>query len=456
VIETDAAEPPALLDDRYLLGDELGTGVSSAVFRAHDLQLERDVAIKVFFGRASLPTASEREAKLVASLTHHSLVTLLDVGTDRGPNGTVDLYLVMELVDGRNLADWIASGPFAARQVAFFGFDLAEALEYVHEQGIAHRNVKPGNILLADEGEGRYRARLGDFGFATEVGTGAAPGTSRIGTAAYLSPEQASGGEATRESDVYALGLCLIEALTGQVVFPGSSEESIAARLHRDPVLPDDVSPGLATVLRAMTARDPAARPTPTGVAISLRRFLAGDFGRHRRPKPSTVERSVEEERLAALHRYDLLDTPPEGAFDRITALAARSLEMPVSTVSIVDRDRIWFKSHHGLDAEEIGRDPGLCASVVATGKPLYVPDARADPTTAGNPLIAGDLGLQFYAGVPLLSADGHPLGALSVADYRPRTLTPDQLTLLDELGALITHEMEMRLAVRRAVLQHD
>jgi len=115
------------------------------------------------------------------------------------------------------------------------------------------------------------------------------------------------------------------------------------------------------------------------------------------------LPQSEEAERLAAVRRYDVLDTPPDGAFDRVTRLAACHFKVPISIVSIVDHDRIWFKSHHGVEASEIPRSPGLCASAILDNKPWVVTDAKVDPRTLVNPLVAGDFGLRFYAGVPLL-----------------------------------------------------
>lgn len=114
-----------------------------------------------------------------------------------------------------------------------------------------------------------------------------------------------------------------------------------------------------------------------------------------------TVIPKNEEERIAAVRRCQILDTPPDGSFDRITALAARLLHAPISTITIVDSDRIWFKSKHGIDAEQIGRDPGLCASAVCHEDTWVVSDAASDPQTLENPLVRGDLGLRFYVGAP-------------------------------------------------------
>ena len=131
-----------------------------------------------------------------------------------------------------------------------------------------------------------------------------------------------------------------------------------------------------------------------------------------------------EAERLAAVRRYDILDTPPDGAFDRITRIAARLFEVPISVVSIVDTDRIWFKSHHGLDVSEIPRSPGLCASAILDAKPWVLTDASVDPRSLTNPLVAGEFGLRFYAGVPLRTPDGFTLGTLCVIDQTPRPIT--------------------------------
>lgn len=177
---------------------------------------------------------------------------------------------------------------------------------------------------------------------------------------------------------------------------------------------------------------------------------------------PSTNLTSQDEaERLAAVRRYDVLDTPPDGAFERITALAARLFGVPISIVSIVDTDRIWFKSHHGLDIEEIGREPGLCASAILQSKPWLVTDARADPRALANPLVAGELGLRFYAGVPLTTHDGHNLGTLCVIDNQPREMSDGELETLRDLATLVMDELELRLSARRTVsleaeLRHD
>jgi GAF domain-containing protein len=158
-----------------------------------------------------------------------------------------------------------------------------------------------------------------------------------------------------------------------------------------------------------------------------------------------------EQERLAAVRRYEVLDTPADGAFDRITRLASVMLDMPISIISVVDHDRIWFKSAEGLDGvDQIDREPGLCASAILADEPWIVEDAKSDPRSLANPLVAGEFGLRFYAGAPLRTQDGYNLGTLCVIDKEPRTLAPKQVQVLDDLAAIVVHELELRLSARR------
>jgi two-component sensor histidine kinase len=163
-----------------------------------------------------------------------------------------------------------------------------------------------------------------------------------------------------------------------------------------------------------------------------------------------------EPERMAAVRRYGILDTPQDGTFDRITALAARRFGVPISIISIVDEDRIWFKSHHGLSVEQTGRDAGLCASAILTTDPHILTDASVDPRSLANPLVAGDFGLRFYAGVPLTTHDGHNLGTLCIIDKEARPIDQTQIEDLKDLAAVVMDQLEMRLAAQRAVSQAE
>ena len=154
--------------------------------------------------------------------------------------------------------------------------------------------------------------------------------------------------------------------------------------------------------------------------------------------------------RLNALQRYQILDTPPDGAFDHLTAVAANLFRVPIAIVSLVDHDRIWFKSHHGLDACEMGREPGLCASAIFSSDVYHVRDAITDVRTLSNPLAAGKFGLRFYAAAPLRTHDGFNLGTFCIMDRKPRELASFEMEMLTKLAALVMDQMELRLAARK------
>ena len=166
---------------------------------------------------------------------------------------------------------------------------------------------------------------------------------------------------------------------------------------------------------------------------------------------PAELIPASEPERLAALRRYEILDTPPDGCFDRLTAIAARHFRVPISIVTLVDHDRIWFKSRQGVPGvAQIDRVPGLCASAILQNDVWTVERADTDPRTLANPLVAGEFGLRFYAGAPLKTRDGHNLGTICVIDREPRAITAEETATLADLASIVVDELELRLAARR------
>jgi GAF domain-containing protein len=159
-----------------------------------------------------------------------------------------------------------------------------------------------------------------------------------------------------------------------------------------------------------------------------------------------------EMERLAELRHYEILDTPPDGAFDRVTELAAAHFRVPVAIISLVDEDRIWFKSHHGLNVNQIDRAPGLCASAILSDELYLVKDAIRDPRTLTNPLVTGELGLRFYAAAPLVTQSGHRLGTVNIIDFTPREIDDDGRRFLQNLASIVMDQMELRLSAREMV----
>jgi PAS domain S-box-containing protein len=174
--------------------------------------------------------------------------------------------------------------------------------------------------------------------------------------------------------------------------------------------------------------------------------------------KPLTTPIPANEtERLAALHRYKILDTPPEAAFDRITTLAARLFDMPTALISLVDESRAWFKSCIGFDAHEVPRDATLCSFAVLTDQPLIIPDAQLDDRFACNPFVQSEPGVRFYAGAPLLSRDGFNLGTLCLLDTQPRdSLSAEQQATLVDLAAMVVDELELRLAAHKVAQSEE
>jgi serine/threonine protein kinase len=272
------------------------------VVLGYDVLLNRDVAIKIFRSGSGTPDDEERfdrEARVLASLSHPNLVTVFDAGIDTNNAHPGGPYLVMEYVAGPTVADVIADGPVDSAQVAVLGAQVAAALDCVHRHGIVHRDVKPGNILLTsafggDEpadaalgsSPGTWNAKLADFGIARVVDS--APLTVQgltVGTATYLSPEQARGEPAGPASDIYSLALVLLELATGQRAFAGVAPEVAFARLDRRPEIPRTIGPGLVALLRAMTTDDPQRRPSAHEVCATLQDGSVWDAKSSRPPR---------------------------------------------------------------------------------------------------------------------------------------------------------------------------
>jgi len=259
-----------LLDGRYRLGDRLGSGAVAEVFRALDERLARPVAIKLFRGDAAEELQRhEAEMRTLAQLDHPNLVTVYDAGDADGQP-----YLVMQLIEGDTLADELRRGPIGPERTARYGAALADALAYVHAQGFVHRDVKPANVLIAADG----RVHLADFGIARLVDSAHVTRTGDVlGTPAYFAPEQVSGGGVGSAADVYALGLMLLECLTGKRAFEGTAMEVAMARMNRDPEIPASLPASWKDLLRAMTAREAVNRLNASAAAEQLRRLAAGE-----------------------------------------------------------------------------------------------------------------------------------------------------------------------------------
>jgi len=253
----------SLIAGRYRLESLIDVGGMGTVYRAQDERLHRPVAVKLV--RTTDERAArrlEREAMLLARLDHPNIVRVYDVGQVEGRT-----YIVTEFVVGHSLQAIGAGGPIPPAEVAEIGRGIAAALDASHHAGIIHRDLKPANILVAETGE----PRLLDYGIAAAAGgSGLTLEGELIGTPRYLSPEQARGEEVGASTDLYSLGLVLLECLTGRPVFAGSMSESLGARLVRDPQIPTEFGPDWADLLGRLTVSAPGRRPEAAEVAEAL------------------------------------------------------------------------------------------------------------------------------------------------------------------------------------------
>ena len=273
----------SVIGGRYRVTSLIGRGGMASVYRAVDQSLPREVAIKLMLPGMADPDEISRhhnEIDTLAALNHYALVTLFDAGTEKTQTAE-RVFLVMEFVDGPNLRQMMTA-PLPSGLVAHLGADIAEAMHYMHGRGIVHRDIKPANILLAhsDLPNRQFHAKLADFGIARLVdGTRLTSTGMIIGSASYLSPEQARGSETAGASDVYSLGLVLLEALTGEEAFPGNAIETIGVRLNNAPTVPETLGEDWAKLLTNMTALDAEHRPLPMEAAVALRELARSHEG---------------------------------------------------------------------------------------------------------------------------------------------------------------------------------
>jgi serine/threonine protein kinase len=273
-----------ILAGRYRLDGLIGSGGAADVHRGFDLRLRRPVAVKIFRPGSGFDTeeAFRSEAVILARLQHPGLVTAFDAGHHDG-----EAFLVMQLIDGRTLKSRIAEGPLTCEAAAAHGAALAEALAHAHEEGIVHRDVKPSNIILDSSGH----PHLTDFGISRLLDATTRTATGALtGTAAYLAPEQVLGRPVGRPADIYALGLVLLESLTGRLEYDGGPLEAAIARLHRRPALPDFLPDGFAALLRDMTSLEESVRPGAADCAQALARLSGANSAD---PATSSVARPV-------------------------------------------------------------------------------------------------------------------------------------------------------------------
>jgi serine/threonine protein kinase len=278
-----------LLGGRYRLDAQIGRGGMSTVYRAFDVVLERPVAIKLMHREIAAESEQlerfRREARSVAQLNHPHIVTVIDAGEESSSEGGPGSpYIVLEYVDGETLKDLIRrDGPLEIAQALAYAIEIARALGAAHERQIVHRDVKPQNVLIGEEGG----AKITDFGIArTLTEEGLTMDGRVLGTTDYVSPEQALGQPVTGQSDLYSLGIVIYEMLTGEVPFRGESPVAVAMKHVREAVpdaqaLRPELSAATAAVLDRAVAKDLSRRYSDAGeMAAELEEVLAIETSR--------------------------------------------------------------------------------------------------------------------------------------------------------------------------------
>jgi len=298
--DTQASLIGRALDERYVIDAEIGRGGLGCVYRATHQRLGKAVAIKLLHDRfgqePSLRARFEREAKALATLDHPNIVLVTDYGiAEDAP------YLVMELLEGETLAQRLTRGPLAPADACALARPLLAALAFAHAHGVVHRDLKPANVFLQRQPDGSERVKLLDFGLAKRTQTAGASDPTltrrgdRLGTPAYMSPEQVGGDALDARSDVYSAGVIIFEMLAGQLPFEGELAEQMRAHLVEPlPPLPAKVPLALDALVQRALAKKPAERFANAGdmlAALGTAPFAAG--ARARAPRTGLVARAV-------------------------------------------------------------------------------------------------------------------------------------------------------------------
>jgi serine/threonine-protein kinase len=440
----------------YEILEVIGRGGMGVVLKAFDPALHRTVALKVLAPQLAVSSRARkrfiREAQAAAAITHDHVVTIHAVDQAHGLP-----YLVMQYVPGESLQERLdaAAGPLALKDILRIGRQTAAGLGAAHAGGLIHRDIKPANILLELAGvdlspqlcdlahrQDLERVRITDFGLARAINDASLSQVGVVGgTPLYMSPEQISGGPIDHRSDLYSLGVLLFRMATGREPFVGENLAQVWGQhlFDRPPspseVAPAPVPPWLEHLIQRLLQKDPDARPQTAEEVIQCLDQNSGSI-----PVPVN-----EEARLAALRRYRILDTDPEQGFDDLAFLASHVCGTPIALITLVDADRQWFKSKVGLSLQETARNISFCTHTILQSDPLLVRDALQDERFAASPLVHSAPHVRFYAGIPLITLDGHALGAMCVMDRVPRQLSPDQVSALAALSRLVLLQLELR-----------
>ncbi len=434
---------------KYDIVSKIGAGGFGTVYEAFDPLIQRKVAIKTCeVGSPEIRARTFQEAQLAGRLQHPNITTVYEFGVEDDVP-----YIVQEFLPGEDLDRLIARGePLLLTDKLKILVGVAIGLEYAHKAGVIHRDIKPANIRVLDG----YAIKIMDFGIAkaqnqeseiTKAGVA-------VGSAGYMSPEQICGDPVDHRTDIFSFGLLAYELLTRQKAFRSDNLFKLLETIVKEEPAPleeqaPDTPQPLVDIVRRCMRKEPGDR---FQTARELRDALLAVHDQI----PSTPLSGThplmppdETTRLAALGRFEILDSEPEPEFDDLARLAAQICGTPIALVTFVDRDRQWFKARVGVEATETPREHALCAHAILGRTPLVLPDLSADERFARNPMVTGPMKLRFYAGAPLVTPDGHAIGTVCVLDRVPRELSDDQVEALRALARQALSLLELRRRVR-------
>lgn len=366
----------SLLNERFVLEREIGSGGMAGVFLSHDEKLNRPVAVKVLkegFGGTDLGERFRREGRTAARLSHPNIVQVYDAG-EAELDGRVASYLVMEHVSGGDLKDLIEKeGSVSTERLARLGEEVSDGLSHAHEQGVIHRDIKPHNILLDSYGG----AKLADFGIARALdATSFTQSGAYLGTALYSSPEQLQGEEVTPKSDVYSLGATLYEAATGGPPFAGSPLEVASQHVSKEPEPPDTGNGELDALILDCLEKKPDHRPTAGEVRERLSGMThtseAGKAGAYATP-PTVAETRQTQQQSAA-------DSPGERPRRRRRMLRAMTA---VLLVAVLGSGAV-FAFLNGGGAQETGQSSGSQDASQGQAAPAETTSRETSPRAGG------------------------------------------------------------------------
>ena len=435
---------------KYEIVEQIGTGGFGTVYKGYDPLIERYVAIKTCeVENPEIRERAFREAQLSGSLQHPNITTVFETGLDGDTP-----YIVQEFLAGEDLNSAIARGaPLTLQEKVKILIGVAFGLEHAHDAGIVHRDIKPANIRLLPNGT----VKIMDFGIAKSLDrSGDITKTGiTVGSSSYMAPEQIVGDPVDRRTDIFSLGVLAYELLSSHKPFRHENLFKLLEMIVKEEPEPletfvSDLPPALEEIVRRAMRKNPADRFASAGElrAALMAAHQEGAPG----PEPLVAGAPLprdEPGRLAALGRFEVLDTEPEPEFDDLTRLASQICGTPIALISLVDKDRQWSKSRVGLSVSETSRDVSFCAHAILGSDVFVVPDASADPRFSVNPLVLEEPKLRFYAGAPLVTSDGYAVGTLCVFDRVPRELSEAQIEALRALSRQVIAQLELRRRVR-------